>query len=144
MAEHVWTVLCKDYAVDKETGNVTLFKALEQLTLVKSLDVEEEAPENIQVNMALVSLWCRSDRDEPESCVSRFIFKAPAGQTIGSQEYPVDLKKNVRHRNLMRMSGIAFNGFGRYQFVIQKQLASGKWTRVAMIPLEVIKGEVSD
>ncbi len=143
MAEHVWSVLCKDFTVDKETGNATLFKTLEQLTLLRSAEAESDEPDQIQFNMTLVSLWSRSDPDVPESCLSRYIFKSPSGKTMGSQEYPIDLRKHVRHRNLMRMAGIGFGGFGRYQFVIQKQLPSGKWTRVAMIPLEVVRGEAS-
>lgn len=144
VADHVWSVLCKDFTVDNDAGNITLFKVLEQLTLAKPADVTEDEPDQILFNMAMASLWSRSNRDEPEACVSRYIFKSPSGKTIGSQEYPIDLKKHVRHRNLMRIPGLAFDGFGRYQFVIQKQLPSGKWTRVAMIPLEVIRGETPE
>ena len=144
MANHVWTVLCKDFVIDSESRNVTIFQTLEQLTLIRDAQVADQLPENIQMNFALISLWTRSDRDKPESTRMRFVFKVPDGKTIGTVENAVNLKEHVRHRVFCRLTAMAFKGFGSYTFVVQKLLASGRWTKVASVPLEVILGESKD
>ncbi len=146
MPDHVWTVVCKDFVVDKESGNVTIFKALEQISFVRiSESSDDTPPDNIAYNFGLVTLWTRSDRDKPERIVSRYVFKGPDGKTIGaSEEYPVDLKQYTRHRIMSRLPGIGFKGFGRYTFVVQKKLPGGKWSKVAVVPLEVAEGESAE
>lgn len=146
VAEHVWTVVCKDFAVDKESGNVTLFKALEQMSLVRASDeTDASPPENIDFSFTVVSLWTRSNREEPEFAKARYVFRGPDGKTIGtSEEHSIDLKKYARHRTMSRLPGIGFKGFGRYNFVVQRQLPSGRWARTAVVPLEVVEGECEE
>lgn len=144
MADHVWTVLCKDFVIDSESRNVTIFQTLEQLMLIRGTQVADQLPENIQLNFALVSLWTRSDRNKPESTKMRFVFKGPDGKKIGANENVINLTEHVRHRVLTRLTSIAFKGFGRYTFVVQKLSDSGRWLKVASIPLEVLLGESKD
>lgn len=144
MADHVWTVLCKDFVVDSESRNVTIFQTLEQLTLIRDAQVADQLPENIQMNFALISLWSRSDRDKPESTKMRYVFKGPDGKQIGSTENTVNLVDHVRNRVFSRLTAMAFTGFGRYTFAVQKLSASDRWMKVASIPLEVILGESKD
>lgn len=139
MADHVWTVLSSDFVIDSETNNATLFNTLEQIALIRTPEQEGKTPEVIQLRMALVSLWTRSDPEKPEMVEARYLVKAPSGKTSFSKEYRLNLKKTVRHRVQIRFANIEFAGFGRYQFIVQKKLKSGKWAKVASVPLEVLE-----
>ncbi|MCH9003844.1 MAG: hypothetical protein IH838_01010 [Proteobacteria bacterium] len=128
---------------DNETNNMTLFNTLEQLSLVKTPEVAGQTPDKIELEMALASLWTRSDPGKPAKVDSRVIIKSPNGKILWSREYPVNLKKNVRHRIRIRIMSIGFDGFGRYRFIVQKKLPSGRWTKVASVPLEVLPADAS-
>lgn len=140
MADHVWTVLCKDFVIDSTSQNVTIFQTLEQIALVRDAEVADQLPDKIQMDFVLLTLWTRSQRDVPESFKMRYVFKGADGKEIGSQEFSIDLTKYVRHRVFARLQGISFVGFGRYTFVVQKQSESGRWVKVAVVPLEVELG----
>jgi hypothetical protein len=110
---------------------------MEQIALVRDVKAADQLPENIQLDFALVSLWTRSQRDQPETATMRFVFRGPDGKDIGKQEYLLNLSDHVRHRVLSRLNGLAFKGFGRYEFVVQMLSDTGRWQKVAVVPLEV-------
>ena len=143
MAKNIWTVLCQDFVIDGDSRNLTLFQVLEQMVLVRQPEVADKTPDIIQFNMALVSLWTRSDPNKKESTSSRVLIRSPKGKTIYAYEYPVNLKETMRYRHCMRFASIGFAGFGRYEFIVKGKSPKGRWVTAATVPLEILKGETS-
>lgn len=147
MADHIWTVLCKEAIIDGDSNNVSLINVLEQVVMIAPPKVqgqEESLPEHIPLSMSLVTLWARSELGKKEIFESRTILKSPAGKMLSTQEHSINLKTHVRFRVRTNINIVGFAGFGRYLFLVQKKTSSGKWSRVASVPLDVIRGEASE
>lgn len=143
MVDHVWTVLCMDFVTDSETNNMTLINTLEQLAMVTIPEAAGQTPDRIEFSMALATLWTRADPAKGASVDCRVVLKAPNGKTSWTREYLVNLKNSPRHRQRIRFSRISFVGFGRYRFIVQKKAPSGRWIKVASVPLEVLQSETT-
>ena len=143
MADHIWSVLCKDSVADAETNNVSLFNIVEQINLIATPEAiaERRLPDVINVSMVLLTLWTRSDADEPESANGRVILESPTGKVLYKRDYSIALKKTARHRYRLIFSGINFDGFGRYRFIVKKKIKGDRWSIVARVPLEVLQAE---
>lgn len=141
MVDHVWTVLCLDFVTDNESNNMTLINTLEQVSIVAAPETKAQTPDRIDVRMALATLWTRADPTKGASTESRVTLKSPSGNTLWSKEYPVNLKTYSRKRQRIWFPNIGFAGFGRYRFIVHKKTPSGRWTKVASVPLEVLQSE---
>lgn len=136
MIEHVWTVLCRDSIIDRDSNSVSLFNVLEQITIRGEMDRGEPAVAPIE--MEVVSLWSRSDYDVPAKGVQRLRLLSPSGETLASGEQEIDLSKHRRFRNRARFRGLPVQGTGRYTFrVEQKREGEVEWQHVTDVPLEL-------
>jgi hypothetical protein len=136
MIEHVWTVLCRDSVIDRDSNNLSLFNVLEQITVHSEMEGDEAAVAPIE--MEAVSLWSRSDDDVPAKGVQRLTLLSPSGETLASGEQEIDLSKHRRFRNRVRFGGLPVKGAGRYIFrVEQKNEGEAEWQHVTGVPLEL-------
>jgi hypothetical protein len=132
MARHIWTVLCSRSIIDTETNNVTLFNIIERVAFT---ELPEEWPVNLPLSFEIVTLWSRSDLNEPEELEGRTAIEgATESRILG--EYRVNLTENyLRFRHRHRVEGIQVTGLGQIWFIVQ--LRNGEvWEEVARVPLE--------
>ena len=134
MIRHVWSVLCRSSAVDKDTNSLSLFDVAEELTLLEPIREKGIAPFPLQ----LVTLWSRRNPAEPARAVARIRLVLPIGEQSGApSEYQVDLTtfKRLRHRFTTAMFPIVEAGV--HEFVIEMQDPNREWVEVARIPMEL-------
>jgi hypothetical protein len=140
MAEHIWSVLCNKAIIDRDSGQVTIFEAIENLNLPRTkgeiaheIDgVEEEVA--IQHAMQLVTLWVRSDLERPEEQHARVRLLSPSGQELNTWAVPVDLKSFLSLRWRLVFQGVPWRGPGRYWYVVEMKDGE-EWGQRCRVPL---------
>lgn len=140
MAEHIWSVLCNKAIIDRDSGQVTIFEAIENLNLPRTEDeiakeiegVEEEVV--IPHTMQLVTLWVRSDLKQPEEQHARVRLLSPFDQELNTWAVPVDLKSFLSLRWRLVFQGVPWRGPGRYWYVIEMKDGED-WMQCSRVPL---------
>jgi hypothetical protein len=142
MIQHVWSVLCSRSLIDRETNNITLFEAIEQVKIGRRPPRQENAPEEglLPIRVELVTLWIRSPDNEPTQGRTRSAFVRPSGvMTEAIVEHDIDLRTNLRNRHRHRFAGIPVREGGRHVFRVDVwNDTRGDWEEVAAVPLEII------
>lgn len=139
MIQNIWSVLCESSASDKETGKVSLFNILESVSILPADGILPEGEITIPMACQIVSLWTRSDSEQPAVGKMRLMFCNPKDSCEKRIELEIDLSTVVFHHTRINMQGIKLNGPGIYKFLIELQLSPDEsWVPVASIPLMVI------
>jgi hypothetical protein len=134
MIDHIWTVICSDVVIDRDTNNVSIINVLEQLNIPEEAIQDEGLPIGIEI----VSLWIRKNLNKPSKGFSRLSLLAPNNEVIKSVESEIDLTKYERLRARGIFQGFPFKGDGVYKFLVEYKSHGEKWSKVASIPLKVI------
>lgn len=143
MAEHVWTVLCRKPVFDqKQNPQISLIDVIGRLDLGSRQPLEEaekgDRPVYNQAEFSMVSLWLRSDVEEPETATLRYEVECPDGQTLKLSESPIDLETNPTHRVILNMPVFPIHGLGFYYWITKVRQPRGKnWHEVARVPVEL-------
>ena len=138
--EHSWSVLCRMFIRDADTNAFSLIHIFEALTFTPAEQISEEDVKAIPLEAYIISLWWRSDPDQPEFARTRTVLFSPDGEVLDEiQEIALDLTEAGRIRSILRLQGMPFAGSGIYKFVVQlsdEESESG-WRDVAILPLPV-------
>lgn len=158
MAQHVYSVLCRQVVVDRDGGQVSIHEVIERLIMEVPTEERLKKLEEVgalPVPLQLISWWVRSDYDKPEESSYRIILKTPkneehvlkGGDTIPEQGQPtkvvedfhLNLQESTGARRIMRLEGLPrWSGFGLYWFTIEGREKNGKRYVATRIPLEVV------
>jgi len=139
---HVWTILCSNNTVDRQSNNISLFNVIEQL---KVNVPNSESKKNTKINTIfpsqLVTLWKRSnlkDRSEIKAGV-QVSFIGPDGVELQNLKYDIKFpQENRRMRFIVDMKNILLSKTGEYYFVISiKGAGDSGYEEVFRLPLEV-------
>ena len=134
MIDHVWTVLCSRSVIDIETNNVSIQDVIEQLNIPG-----EPKPDGfLAIPFELISLWSRSDPENPEHGTERIIFITPSGKSTVVAEPKINLSEAERHRNRVKFPGLPIAEEGQHYFQIEYMVDKGKWKKVASLPLSIV------
>lgn len=137
MIEHVWTVICRQSVIDRDSNNVSLFDILEQITIHGEPPGDDAAV--APVEMEVMTLWSRSDYGVPARGAQRLTLLSPSGEALASGKQEVDLSKHRRFRSRTRFRGLPVKGPGRYIFrVEQMEEDEAEWQHVTDVPLELV------
>lgn len=137
MIDHIWTVVCRQSVIDRDSKNLSLFNVLEQITIQGEANTEERTV--IPMDLEVVSLWSRSDYNVPAKGVQRLTLLSPDGESLASGEQEIDLSKHRRFRNRARFRGLPMKGDGRYTFRVEQMTEEeAEWQHVTDIPLELV------
>ena len=132
--DHIWTVICEKSITDSRSNNISLINIMEQIRVAPKEDIR-----GILLELEVVSLWCRSDADQPETGHTRTILCSPIGDELAQSELiTIDLTKYQRIRASWKFIGLPYSDDGRYHFVVQRQI-DDQWQTVATVPLEIIR-----
>jgi len=135
MIDHVWTVVCSQAVIDRDTNNVSLHNVAEQITIQDRPDPDASA----LIPLEVVTLWARSDLSIPSRGQGRFTFVSPSGKTkVGPTLFDIDLSEYRRYRTRTRLRVLPVGEPGRYIFRVDYKDENGqRWRKVAAVPLEV-------
>jgi len=152
MAEHIWSVPCKNILQDTHTNLVSLFEVLEKITIEKGqeqLSISHREGKRgfiFPLSMQLVSLWTRSDWSKPETGMGGVALINPSGETMIEQRFDIKLQEgDTSRRHLVIYDRFPLSAFGLHWFVVSqwrpsKSGKTGKWYREARAPIEVVAG----
>ncbi|MFQ5778169.1 MAG: hypothetical protein ACE5IP_09190 [Terriglobia bacterium] len=130
--EHIWSVLCRQALISKDSNNITLVEVIERIRL-SQLPQEGISP----ISLQLVTLWGRPVISEPSRGRARWRLVDPEGNEMAEPVvYDIDLTTFVRARNRSQMSALPIRGPGKYVFCVEME-AEGNWIPVARVPVEV-------
>ena len=134
MIEHVWSVLCKEGVIDRETNNIYLHNIIEMITIRA-----DPKPSVIFVHgLQIVTFTVRSDPQQPEKGEIRISFESPGGKVQGKTDIQIDLETTERSRNIVKFTSIPISAPGRYYFRIQLRTdPDTRWKRVASLPVDI-------
>jgi hypothetical protein len=140
---HAWSVICSDTTIDAASNNISLFKVIESIAFsVNEVEArqlrEQEGHLPLPINFVIVTMWWRSDVNEPEKSASRYVLLTPSQEERELLEIPVDLMNHTRTRMMGRLQGFPFFESGVYHIMVQTK-ENDTWQSVASVPLEVIQ-----
>jgi hypothetical protein len=141
MAKLVWSVLCQQALIDRQTNNLSLINTIDEVhparpqqEIPKVLNGKKVLP-IIPMTCSLVTLWERDRLTISESASVRASLVGPDGKTLLKIEAVIDLRKSIRARVLANLPGLPVAGNGTYKFVLR--LRSGvTWRRVGQLSYE--------
>ncbi len=137
---HVWTVICMQSVIDRDSNNLSLIEVLEQFQLVPPAGVK---PTDCRMpfNMQWVTLWSRSEGEEPSKHRARDTVLAPSGKRLFRREYEVDLVGTPRNRVRRGLVGLRLPESGEYLFVTEHRTESRQsWKKASVVPIQVKVG----
>ena len=139
MIQHMWTVICRDSSVDRDTSNITLFRVFAHLQISLPKPPPNPAAKGViaPCDFHVVTCWGRSDTGEASSGKARMTLSNPEGETLLVQEYHVDLTQSVQHHQRSMMKQLPLTSGGRYRFCVDRMEASGEWESMTTAPLDV-------
>ena len=136
-ARHIWTVICSNSVIDKDTNNVSLFDVLEQIQL-DMVVTPEDAVAVLPFPLNIVSLWSREQPDNPTQVHAKDRVLSPTGQILFEGEYDIDISEYQRTRYKRRLFGLQVPESGEYNLVTQfKASKRSTWREVCRIPLQI-------
>lgn len=136
MIDHVWTVFCTDAVIDRDSNNVSIYNAIEQITIRG-----EPQPKGVlNIPFTIISLWVRSDFDVPGQAQARLTLYSPSRKKkLLEKEYDIDLIESERLRTRWYLQGLPIAEPGRHTFQLQLRIkGEDKWRKVASIPLKIV------
>lgn len=133
-----WSIACEHAVVDRYTNNVSLLHIIDQITV----RVPPEPASPIPISLDVMTLWERGDAESPESGESRTVIVTPQGEEVSHTATRVDLTEHQRLRSRLRVLGLPFHGYGKYQFRVDL-MQGGEWQAVGAAYVDVVEGEVS-
>lgn len=142
--KHIWTVLCRESVIDKETNNISLINVVEQISVSTPIPFERQPAGQarggpIPISLEIVSLWIRAEEAEPALGHCRVTVLSPSGPLEEAHRIPVDLRKYQRMRTRQRFGGLPVSEPGQYLFRVEyRDDGETGWYEVGAIPVRII------
>jgi hypothetical protein len=140
---HIWSVLCSNSTLDRNTNNVSLFNVLEQLNVPK--EKFSKAADNpaanvvVGVNCELITLWKKAEKDKVVLAEEKIELADPNNKVLGSIINAIEIPENS-HRARIRVvvNGVKITVEGEYKFKISvKNKEDKNFVEMAQVPLEI-------
>ena|SRR3989344_5054479 len=142
--KHIWSVLCLNSIIDKETNNLSIFNILEKLTIESDTQKFNLNGERriVPIQYELITLWNRGAKNlKEEKAETRTEMWGPDNKLLQETTEQVVIAKEHRATRIVRK----FNGFpiidqqGEYVFKIKiKEGSSSDFKIIAEIPVEIV------
>ena len=142
--KHIWTVLCRESVIDKESNNISLINVLEQISISTRTPSEQQPTGQarggpIPISFEIVSLWIRAEEAQPALGHCRVTILSPSGPLEEAHHIPVDLRKYQRMRTRQRLGGLPVSEAGQYLFRVEyRDDGETDWREVGAIPVSII------
>lgn len=135
--KHIWSILCRNAIVDKDTNNVSLLDVIERIifTPKQKLAENKKLPTPVVEELTLVSSWFSEKKERNVEMLVE--LHTPSKKQIKIFEKVFSFPENKkRMRTFVKIRGLGFKKSGDYFFLI-KQKDEQRYKLVAEIPLEI-------
>lgn len=138
--KHIWSVLCSKCIIDKNTNNLSLIEIIEEMKFATVIEKSGKGSVDVklvsQMPIDWVTLWVRTNIEEPEKTKMKDIVISPSGKTILEKEYEIDLQSYKRMRATRKVLLPPTNENGIFLFLTQVNDEKNKvWSTVGDIPI---------
>jgi len=116
MIEHLFTVLCRDASVDRDTNNITLSRVFTRLQIPQPRNTRPGTRANADVLFYLVTAWGRADPEAGAKATAYVDILDPNEDLLFSATYDVDLTDSEIHHQRIEVALLPITGSGRYLF----------------------------
>jgi hypothetical protein len=138
--KHIWSILCKESVIDRNTNNISILNVLEEMILLPpSREVMEKSkkPIKIPLKLELVSLWEDKKRSREKKLDVRIEKYGPGKEMISVFERKIPIPKDKKRlRTIVKIMGFGFTKPGTYLFRVRVKTKK-RYKLVAELPLEV-------
>ncbi len=123
MIKNIWSILCKQSIIDRETNNLSILDILEEIKVninpEKSLKIKDiDIP--ININYEFISLWKRDTSSSVEKFTLQLSIHDPQKKVIKTFNQEVIFQQGItNHRSIFRISGFLATTSGEYLFKIK-------------------------
>ena len=142
---HVWSVVCSNSLLDKDTNNLSLFNTIEKFTFqIPESDMEKlkkEKKENIvfPAQFEVVSRFARQESGTVEAFDYKVSLMNPENKSVAHSMQKLAVDKNIKNfRVRTKFQSLPVNGLGDYIVLVEfKEVSENRYNKVAELPLEV-------
>lgn len=144
--KHVWSVLCSNSVVDKDTNNISLNNTIEKLTITVPKGVLEKAKEakedgfTFEFPHQIVTMFSRADSSIENAIDLKLEFVNPEGLITSKSERKIGIQKgikNVRIRDLAEALPLSTSGDYCIR-VYYKVVSEPDFNLATELPLEIV------
>ena len=137
MLKHIWSILCRRSVVDQSTNTMSLYDAIEQITL-QGTEMPRDKIALVPFDCEVVTLWMRPNLKQPTKGDTRMQIFNETNEILATLDFRVDLTKLHRIRVQARMRAFPLKGVGLYTIQVQvRNVKKRSWNTVASLPIEV-------
>lgn len=123
MIKHVWSLICQNIIVDRNTNLISYINCLEELT-VPTFPFSAQVNLGIFVHIDPIEVFrLRIQLKKPDSSVKELVV---------TEDYKMKVKKN----RINFILGISFESVGMYSFLVELK-TDNTWELLNEIPLEL-------
>ena len=142
MIKHIWTVLCRQSIIDKNSNNISLLNVSEKLNVNFSLKKGQQRIDKeimIPAQHELVSFWVRDVAEKEEFITTLIEIIDPEKKILGKFEKKLIFAKNIKRvRARAQFARLKISKNGVYYFVVKfKANKDQNWKVVTQVPLEI-------
>ncbi|HEY5243010.1 MAG TPA: hypothetical protein VIJ22_16130 [Polyangiaceae bacterium] len=118
--------------VDEQTNRLNLAGIIDELHVGGVDRTTVEAGVAFNANLLFVTLWWRSQREEPEDLQMRIVFVDPTGTAYGQTDgRDVDLRNYIVARTIWKLEQMVVKGYGEHTIRIESRARdSDPWSLV--------------
>jgi hypothetical protein len=138
--KHIWSILCQNSSIDKNTNLLSLFNCIEELSLgIEKDKVSKGKNLVIPITFQLISFWTIENPVQKNILDIQLEIFDPSGELLSTFKKNFDIaEKALRFRSIISINGIKITKEGRYIMkVLQKEDNEKKLKVVAELPLDV-------
>jgi len=134
MIDHVFSVVCNNLSIDKDTNTVSIFNVMESvIAFTETID-----PIILPLSFEILSYWVSRDENTPCKGKMQAHYCDPDNVCIKLAELDINISEGLFHRTIIKSSGLQVKGPGRYKLQIRlQQEGSESWETVATLPIIV-------
>jgi hypothetical protein len=140
--KHLWTILCKDTTLDRDTNLISMINIVEGVTMQAEIVGKENM--GIMINLKMVSRIVFKKEKKDREMIFRVSMITPDGKKIlpGNEGRSVEIPSNKDNLRLIdNVEAIPFAGFGEYNFVFEIKQGD-KFKEVYKTPLKLEEAKI--
>lgn len=144
MAKVLWSILCEKAVIDQISKTVSLHSLLEKVEIspdIRNIIEEGTKTPAIPIRFDLVTLFSRSNIEQPETAIVRLAVKKPNTKKKAHQEETIDLVSAGKGRLIIGFPAITYTGEGDYIFYIEQKHTDKsdniKWKKMSETSIEL-------
>jgi hypothetical protein len=141
--KNIWTIVCKNSSVDKNSNSLSIFNILEEIQLTKNPNVpvpKEGIMPAAPLAYEIITLWSRETKSDNELTANmQTELLDPTNKVLQSNVSEIKFEKDKsRLRIIVKALGLPITTGGTYHFRVSlKKAADKEYKYVSQVSLEV-------